>query len=74
MECIEMDGDVAHKLRRQAEILESRLELLLLSWEEIVREMSGSQCTDIIESLRDAALQHRLDLQNGIRPGQTELN
>ena len=74
MECIEMDGDIAHKLTRQAEILESRLEQLLLTWEETVHEMSGPQCTDILESLRDAALQHRLDLQKDIRLSHTKNN
>lgn len=67
MKRIEVDDDAAHNTVRQAELLESRLEHLLATWSETVRLMSPVQTRDLIESLRDAAIEHRLTVQEIMR-------
>jgi len=72
MKRIEVDGDAAHNTVRQAELLESRLEHLLATWSETVRLMSPVQTRDLIESLRDAAIEHRLTVQEIMRRCRTK--
>lgn len=71
MERIEVDIDAARNVVRQAEMLESRLEHLLITWKETARRMSPTQAQDLIEGLRNAALEHRLALQEIARRYRT---
>lgn len=72
METAEVDGDAAYTAIRQAEMLESRLEHLVATWGDTVRIMSPAQTKDLIEGLRDAALEHRLALQDIMKRCRTK--
>lgn len=68
------DADTTQSLVRQAEILESRLDHLLATWDQTLCQLSRPQSKDLIESLRDAALDHRMSMQQAMRLRQTKKN
>jgi hypothetical protein len=69
---MEIDGDDARNLIRQAEFLESKIEHLFQTWDETLSRMSPPQCKDLVEELRDTAMNHRGNLEKIMRQHRTK--